>query len=99
MSEQCGIKVYIKFEDAICGIGSQLDGENIYDLIHWQDNSPGYLVMNTLPRLGEVIYIDSFWLEVTGVMHKIFPGGEVFYGHMVSIRVKQIPLNDPRTNW
>jgi hypothetical protein len=99
MTEENGIKVYLKFEDEVCSIGSVLDGDNLYDVIHWHDDSPGYLVLSTIPRVGEIIYIDAFWLEVTGIMHKVFPGAEVFYGQTVSIRVKQIPLNDPRTNW
>jgi hypothetical protein len=98
MSDQTGIQVYLKFEDEICQMGSVLDGQNLYDLIAWKDSSPGYLVLNVIPRVGEVIFTDSFWLEVTGVLHKVFPEtAEPFHSHLVSIRVKQIAVGDSRT--
>jgi hypothetical protein len=100
MIEQKGIQTYLVFEDETCCIGSVLDGENLYDLIEWQDDSAGYLVMHSIPRIGDVIFINYFWFEVTGVRHNIYPGREeAFLGHTTSIRVKQIKLDDPRTNW
>lgn len=100
MESQNAVQVYLKIEDETCKIGSQIDGQNFYDLINWEDDSPGYLLLCVVPRVGESIYIDSFWFEVTGIIHKIFTGSDIpFHGHTVSIRVKQIPLADPRTRW
>jgi ppGpp synthetase/RelA/SpoT-type nucleotidyltranferase len=52
MSDQTGIQVYLKFEDEICQVGSVLDGQNLHDLITWKDSSPGHLVLNVIPRVG-----------------------------------------------
>jgi hypothetical protein len=101
MCEQIGIQANIKFEDEICNIGSVLDGRNLYELISWHNDDDGYLVLAQIPRIGEVIYIPrSFWFEVTGIVHKLFPNTDSpFHGHNVTIRCKQIPLSDSRTDW
>jgi hypothetical protein len=100
MKELKVLNVLLKIEQEVCAIGSHLDGRNLYDLIKWHDDMFGCLILHTLPRIGEVIRLDGFWFEVTGIMHDIHPEyEELSYAQTFSIRVKQIPLDDPRTKW
>jgi hypothetical protein len=90
------IPMYIKFEDEICNIGSQLDGQNFYDLIDWDEYDSGRRLVKMIPRIGEIVEMDSIWFEVIGVKHK--PSLTPLWGS-VHILLKQIPLEDSRTKW
>lgn len=96
MDSESLIPMYIKFDDEICSIGSQLDGQSFYDLISWDEYDNGCRLVKVIPRIGEIVEIDSIWFEVVGVKHK--PSLTPLWGS-VHVLLKQIPLEDSRTKW
>lgn len=88
------IPLYVRFEDEICAIGSQLDGRNLYELITWDENDYACRDVSVIPRVGEVIELDAIWFEVLSVKHRIR-----LYDQTVYVLVRQIPLVDERTKW
>lgn len=97
--------VYITFDDSICKIGSQLDGQDLNEIVEFdeRDRDLNVFYSYSVPRKGETLELSCgagcIWFEVLEVRQKLRPRHSEFSCQTAELLVRQIPLNDPRTRW
>ncbi len=97
------INVYICFEDEVCNIGSQVDGQSLYDLIYFDKRKDDTyaLYLDTVPRIGETVELrssaGSHCFTVLAVHNSIHANrNETQY---VKILLKQMKLSEFNEAW
>jgi len=97
------INLYIIFENPICNICSVADGQNLYDLIRF-DESEGDIhsyYIDTVPRTGETVELyssyGSHFFTVLKVHHSLSCRQNT--SHFVKVLLRQISLTDNNLRW
>ena len=101
MSNSQTTECYVRFENEICDIGSQLDGKNLFDLIEWHQyddggDFQGEILLKVIPRIGETVHLNDFWFEVIDIRHRIYAPNSRNKMHLLLRQLKRV---DPRTKW
>lgn len=96
------VRTVIVFDDPVCNIGSLLDGQDLNELIHFEqcDGYANSLFLDTVPKIGETVQLFSnagaHHFIVKSIHHVI----TTKYPQYVKLLLVQIPSNDISfNNW